>query len=82
VEAIKEAIAELAAPEKTTLISWLNSQDSDDWDRQIEADFSNGGVGMSLLDQWDTEIKAGTSISLEELLTQRETQSHTKYPGE
>jgi hypothetical protein len=79
-EAIKDAIAELPAPQKTTLISWLNSQDSDEWDRQIEADFSDGGAGMSLLDQWDTEIKAGTSISLEEFLTQRAT--HTKCPGE
>jgi len=67
-DAVKEAIAELPAPQKTTLISWLRSQDSEEWDRQIEADFSDGGVGMSLLEQWDAEIKAGTSISLEEFL--------------
>jgi hypothetical protein len=67
-DAIKEAIGELPAPQKTALISWLSSQDSEEWDKQTEADFSDGGAGMPLLDQWDTEIKAGTSISLEEFL--------------
>jgi hypothetical protein len=57
-EAIKEAIAELPAPEKTTLMSWLTTHDSREWDRQIEADFSDGGAGMALLNQWDAEIKA------------------------
>jgi hypothetical protein len=42
-EAIKEAIAALPPAEKTTLASWLNAQDSEAWDRQIEADFSDGG---------------------------------------
>jgi hypothetical protein len=43
---------------------------------------NKSGAGMSLLDEWDTEIKAGTSLSLEEFLTQHETRHHTKYPGE
>jgi hypothetical protein len=71
-DAIKEAIADLSSPEKTTLMSWLSSQDSQAWDRQIEADFSNGGAGLSLLNEWDADIKAGTSISLEEFLTEPE----------
>jgi hypothetical protein len=56
-ETIKEAIGELSAPEKTTLIRWLAEKDSDPWDRQMEADFSEGGAGMPLLAQWDSEIK-------------------------
>jgi hypothetical protein len=78
VEAIKEAISELPAPEKTSLIQWLNTQDSEVWDREIEADFSDGGAGMALLATWDAEIKAGSSIRLEEFLTERENASDTK----
>ena len=65
-EAIEEAIAELPPTEKTTLANWLNAQDSEDWDRQIEADFSDGGAGMALFDQW--AAKAGESMPLEEFL--------------
>jgi hypothetical protein len=68
--AIKEAIAELPPAEKTTLANWLNAQDSEAWDRQIEADFSEGGAGMALLHQWAAE--AGESMPLEEFLTERQ----------
>jgi hypothetical protein len=54
------------------LISWLNMQDAKAWDRQIEADFSEGGAGMALLQQWDAEIQSGKSIPLEEFLQKRE----------
>lgn len=70
-EAIKEAIAELPNAEKTSLVSWLNAQDAEAWDRQIEADFSEGGAGMALLEQWDAEIARGESISLDEFLEHR-----------
>ena len=75
-KAIKEAISGLSDPEKASLVHWLNMQDAGEWDRQIEADFSEGGAGMALLQQWDAEIQSGQSISLEELL-----QSETKFPG-
>jgi hypothetical protein len=75
-EAIKEAIAELPHTEKTSLMSWLNAQDAEAWDRQIEADFSEGGAGMALLEQWDSEIANGESISLDEFLRQRGTPTH------
>jgi hypothetical protein len=70
-EAIKEAIAELPNKEKPSLVNWLNAQDAEAWDRQIEADFSDGGAGTALLKQWDAEIAAGESISLDEFLRQR-----------
>ena len=76
-EAIKEAIAELPNKEKTSLVSWLNAQDAEAWDSQIEADFSDGGAGTALLEQWDAEIAAGESISLDEFLRQRRTPNHS-----
>lgn len=71
-EAIKQAITELPAEAKTSLVTWLNEQDAKAWDRQIEADFSEGGAGMALLESWDAEIKAGKSMPLEGFLAQRE----------
>jgi hypothetical protein len=70
-EAIKEAIEELPNTEKTSLVSWLNAQDAEAWDRQIEADFSDGGAGIALLEQWDAEIARGESTSLDAFLRQR-----------
>jgi len=71
-EAIKHAITELPELEKTSLVAWLYEQDAKAWDKQIEDDFSEGGAGMKLLEAWDTEVKAGGSIPLEEFLAQRE----------
>jgi hypothetical protein len=76
-QAIKEAIAELPNTEKTSLVSWLNAQDADAWNRQIEADFPEGAAGMALLEQWDSEIAEGESISPDEFLRQRRTLTHS-----
>ena len=76
-EAIQEAIAELPNTEKTSLVSWLIAQDAEAWDRQMEADFSEGGSGMALLEQWDSEIANGESISLHEFLRRRQTPTHS-----
>jgi len=51
VESIKEAIAELGLDEKASLTAWLVEQDTAEWDRQIEEDFSSGGAGMALLEE-------------------------------
>ena len=71
-DAIKQAIAGLPEAEKTSLVAWLNEQDAEAWDKQLEADFSEGGAGMALLATWDAEIKAGGSMPLEEFLAQKE----------
>jgi len=71
-DAIKLAIADLPEAEKATLVAWLNEQDAKAWDKELERDFSEGGAGMALLDKWDSEIKAGKVIPLEEFLTQQE----------
>ena len=59
VEAIKEAIADLPAEEKVSLAAWLNLQTMDDWDKQMEQDFSPGGRGMAFVEQVQREIGEG-----------------------
>ena len=71
-EGIKQAISELPDGEMTSLVAWLNERDAKAWDKQIEEDFSEGGAGMTMLEKWDAEIKAGKSMPLEEFLAQRE----------
>ena len=56
-EAVKEAIAELPNPGKTSLVTWLDAQDVEAWDRQLEADFSEGGAVMALLEPWDLKLQ-------------------------
>lgn len=68
-EAIKAAIAELPETERASLATWLVRQDAADWDRQIEADFSEGGAGTPLIESWDAEIKAGGAVPLEEFFS-------------
>ena len=70
-EAIKAAIAELPDAERTSLSAWLVQMDSEAWDREMEADFSDGGTGTPLLERWDAEIKAGDSVPLDEFLSQQ-----------
>ena len=77
-EAIKAAIEELPETEKASLAAWLLRQDAEAWDKQIEADFSEGGPGMALLEAWDAEIQSGGSVPLEEFLAKQETTPKAK----
>ena len=77
-EAIKAAIAELPETERASLASWFVRQDAKDWNKQIEADFSEGGAGVPLLESWDAEIKAGGAVPLEEFLSQPEANRKAK----
>jgi len=77
-EAIKAAIAELPETERASLAAWLIRKDAEDWDKQIEADFSEGGAGTPLLERWDAEIKAGGAVPLEEFFSQQETSRKAK----
>ena len=69
VEAVKEAIAELAADEKTSLAAWLIEQDAAEWDRQMEEDFSPSGAGMALLEEAEADVRSGRVKSMDEFLT-------------
>jgi hypothetical protein len=59
VESIKDAIAKLPEQEKVSLAAWLNMITTDDWDRQMQRDFSPGGRGTKFLEQVKREIAEG-----------------------
>jgi hypothetical protein len=70
VDAIKEAIAELGADEKASLVAWLTQQDAAQWDRQMEEDFSPGGAGMVLLEEAEADVRSGRIKPMEEFLAE------------
>ena len=72
VEAIKEAIAGLPEDDKLSLAAWLNLQTMDEWDRQMEEDFSQGGRGMAFLEQIEREIAEGKTRPMEEGFAERQ----------
>jgi len=59
IEAIKEAIAELADDEKVSLASWLSVQTMDAWDKEMQRDFSPGGRGQHIVDKARADVRAG-----------------------
>lgn len=70
IEAIKEAIADLPAEEKTRLAAWVIEQDREEWDRQIQYDFSPGGRGMALLEEAQADAREGRSRPMGESLAE------------
>lgn len=60
VEAIKEAIAGLPEQEQAALAAWLNVQTMDEWEREMQRDFSPGGRGHHLAEKVRGEIRAGS----------------------
>jgi hypothetical protein len=58
-EANKEAITDLAPDEKAGLAAWLLQHEMEEWDRQIEEDFSPGGRGMALLEEAEADAREG-----------------------
>jgi len=58
-EAIKEEIMDLSQNERARLTAWLLQQDREEWDRQIEEDFSPGGDGMVLLEEAEADVREG-----------------------
>ena len=75
VEAIKEAIAGLSENDRMALASWLNLQTMDDWDREMQRDFSPGGRGMKFLEQVKREIAEGNARPIAEGFTERRQRS-------
>jgi len=78
VEAIKEAITVLTPDEKTRLAGWLLQQDREEWDRQIEQDFSPGGHGMALLEEAEADVREGRAKPMDEFLV--EARARRKQP--
>jgi hypothetical protein len=71
VEDIKQAIAELPEEDRMSLAAWLNLQTMDEWDREMQRDFSAGGRGMKFLDQVKREIAEGETRPIEEGFAER-----------
>jgi hypothetical protein len=71
VEAIKEAIAALPENDQQSLAAWLNLQTMDDWDRQMQRDFSPGGKGTQFREQIKREIAQGPLRPIEEGFAKR-----------
>jgi hypothetical protein len=78
-QAIKEAITELSPAEKTRLAAWLLQQDMEEWDRQIEENFSPGGRGLELLEEAKADVREGRVKPMDEFLAKaRRTQPESK----
>ena len=74
VESIKEAIIHLSGPDREQLAEWFNELQEEEWDRQMEKDFSPGGRGAHILDDVERAIEAGNFTSLQDGLRQRREQ--------
>ena len=70
IEAIKEAIADLPPDEKTRLAAWVIEQDLEEWDRQIQDDFSPGGRGRALLEEAQADAREGRSKPMDDFLAE------------
>ncbi len=76
-EDIKDAVVHLTSPELQKFADWFGELREDEWDRQMQEDFSPGGRASHLAERIDREIDraiaTGTVTSLEaELRARRE----------
>jgi hypothetical protein len=46
---LQRAIEALPAEQQASLAAWLSERDRQQWDLELERDFSSGGAGMALL---------------------------------
>jgi hypothetical protein len=56
---IKDAVDALTPVELAELASFIRQRDNAEWDREIEADFAEGGRLRPLLDEVRDDIRAG-----------------------
>ena len=56
---LQEEIMALAPSRRSRLLRWLIEMDNQDWDRQLEEDFSTNGPGAALLKEVQTDFHAG-----------------------
>ncbi len=79
-EAIKEAIAGLPRNEKARLAAWLLRQDAEEWDPQIQEDFSPGGRGMALLDEAKADVRDGQAKPMDQFLAEAKARRNQPTP--
>ena len=63
-ETIKEAIGGLQERDRAALAAWLNLSDMDDWERQMDADFSPGGRAHSVVERVRAQVREGKFESM------------------
>jgi len=56
---IKTAVDALSAEELAELAAFVRERDQAAWDRQIDADFAEGGRLRSVVEEVDADIRAG-----------------------
>ena len=56
---IKNAVEKLSPDQLTELASFIHQRENAAWDRQIDADFAEGGRLRPLLDEVRDDIRAG-----------------------
>ncbi len=56
---IKDAVKELSPGELAELAEFIRKRDEAAWDRQIDADFAEGGRLQPVLDEVRGDIRAG-----------------------
>ena len=70
VEAIKEEIGHLPESERKQLLDWLEEQEEEAWDCEIERDFAPGGRGERLMAEVEADIAAGRTRPLSDVLAE------------
>jgi hypothetical protein len=61
---IKEAVDALSVGELTELAAFIRKREDAAWNQQIDADFAEGGRLRPLLDEVQTDIRAGRFTEL------------------
>ena len=56
---IKTAVDALSSEELAELAAFIRERDQAAWDRQIDADFAEGGRLQSVVEEVDADIRAG-----------------------
>lgn len=69
-EAIKDAVVHLSEAEREQFARWFEELAEEEWDKEIETDFSPGGRGANLLAEVDAEIAAGRTRPLDDVLAE------------
>ena len=58
-DAIKEAISDLPPEDRAALAAWIAEREMDQWDREMQRDFSPGGRGERLVEKIKADVRGG-----------------------
>jgi len=64
--AIQHAIEELPREQQAALATWLAERDQEEWDAEMERDFSAGGAAIPLVEEMKADARAGKFRPFEE----------------